>query len=157
MSKRFFARMYSYFKQALASHHSPHEIALSAAVGAFIGIMPGLGTLAAILVAVPLKLNKPAAALGSFISNPFTVGPLYALSYKTGGWLVKLDDAIRWHEVWSFQPGWWAEMSRAFPRVVIGLGVTAIAISAVLYGVVRFLAVRYQSLRHRHDVDPTNL
>ncbi len=56
-------------KKFMRLEDSPHNISLGFSVGVFLGILPFTGVLAAIAVAWYFKLNKPAAILGSFLTN----------------------------------------------------------------------------------------
>lgn len=55
------------------------------AVGAFIAFIPFPGhTIMAILSASRLNLNLPVTILGTLISNPLTIGPMFYFSYRLG-------------------------------------------------------------------------
>jgi hypothetical protein len=61
------------------------RVAVGLAVGAFFSVMvPVAQILFATAVAFALRANLPAAALGTFVSNPLTIAPLYAAAYATG-------------------------------------------------------------------------
>jgi uncharacterized protein (DUF2062 family) len=64
-------------------------IAGGLALGLFCGMIPGpLQMLAAISFAIVLRVNLPAAVLGTCFSNPFTIVPLYMLAYTLGLWCM---------------------------------------------------------------------
>ena len=57
------------------------------AVGLFCGMIPGpLQMIAAISLAIILRVNLPMAILGTFFTNPLTILPLYWLAYSIGLW-----------------------------------------------------------------------
>jgi uncharacterized protein len=64
----------------------PHYVALGMAIGVFVAITPTIPfhTILAIALAVFLKASKPAAIIGVWASNPFTVVFLYIACFKTG-------------------------------------------------------------------------
>jgi hypothetical protein len=67
-------------------HGSPQEVAAGAALGTFIAFTPTIGfqiVLAATLATL-LRINRPAAILMVWISNPFTLAPVYAATYWVG-------------------------------------------------------------------------
>mgnify|MGYP005842479071 CR=1 FL=1 len=68
----------------------PPEIALGFALGIFVGMSPfmGLHTAMAVFIASLLKWNKVAAAIGVWISNPFTAPILYGITYYIGANLL---------------------------------------------------------------------
>jgi uncharacterized protein (DUF2062 family) len=65
---------------------SPHRIALGFALGTFTAFLPflGLHTVTAILLAFIARANKAVALLCSWISNPFTVIPIFVPCYLLG-------------------------------------------------------------------------
>ena len=70
----------------------PHEIALGVALGIFAGAMPivPFQTAFAVFLALLFKGSKIAAALGTWISNPFNWYFLYFYTYKIGAWIIGL-------------------------------------------------------------------
>lgn len=64
----------------------PHYVALGMAIGVFVAITPTIPfhTILAIVLALIFKASKPAAVLGVWVSNPFTVVFLYIACYKVG-------------------------------------------------------------------------
>lgn len=65
---------------------SPERIARGLAIGIFSGFFPFFGAqmILAVLLAIPLRANKLAAALGTWISNPLTYLPLYLFNFHVG-------------------------------------------------------------------------
>ena len=59
---------------------------MGVALGAFIAFTPliGLQTLLAALVATVVGASKKAAMLAVWISNPLTMGPIFAVTYQLG-------------------------------------------------------------------------
>ncbi len=84
------------YERFLKIRGEPREIALGLALGIFIGMLPvlGLQTVSAIFFASLLKWNKISAALGTLISNPLTIPPLYALTYFVGNKLMGLRQGL---------------------------------------------------------------
>lgn len=66
--------------------------------GIFIGIVPiyGLQTLAAVGLAVLLRLNKPLTLAATFINNPLLLPPIVAGSVELGGFL-RHGSFLPWH------------------------------------------------------------
>ena len=100
---------------------SPSQRALGLGVGIFSGCFPlfGVQTLMGVFLAKILKANRILAALGTWISNPFTYVPLYYFNYKVGSLLLNKDKGIvdfshiTTREFW-FQ-GWYLSS-----RIIIG-------------------------------------
>lgn len=77
------------FRQILVIKDSPGLLALSFSTGIFIGMSPLLGihTLLGVIVAWRFRLNKLVTLLGVYITNPWTIIPIYSF----GTWFgVKL-------------------------------------------------------------------
>ena len=61
-------------------------------MGLFIAFMPIPGhTIGAILLALFLRVNVPAAVIGSLASNPLTVVPMFLVAYRLGLALLGFD------------------------------------------------------------------
>jgi uncharacterized protein (DUF2062 family) len=75
-----------YIQRVKALNGDPHYVAMGMGIGVFIAGTPTIPfhTVLAIALAVLLKASKPAAILGTWVSNPFTVVFLYAACYQTG-------------------------------------------------------------------------
>ena len=75
----------------LKQNGSPFFNAKGMAVGVFCGCFPffGLQTLIGLFLARVVKGNLFLAAIGTWISNPFTYVPLYFFNYKVGSSLLK--------------------------------------------------------------------
>lgn len=64
-------------------------IAGGLAVGLFCGMIPGpLQMLAALSLAIVLRVNLPVAVMGTFFTNPLTILPLYLLAFMIGQWCI---------------------------------------------------------------------
>ena len=75
---------------------SPFFNAKGAAVGVFCGCFPffGFQTLLGLCLARVAKGNLFLAAIGTWISNPFTYIPLYFFNYKVGSYFIKTSSDI---------------------------------------------------------------
>jgi len=88
--KQFNNRLARIFKKALNRflkiRGNPREVALGMSLGLFVGMTPfmGLHTVIAIFLAALLKWNKISAALGVWVTNPFTAPFIYGITYFTG-------------------------------------------------------------------------
>ena len=70
----------------VAIRETPRQVALGVALGSFIAFTPfiGLQMLLAALVATIAGASKKAAMLAVWISNPVTMGPIFAFTYHLG-------------------------------------------------------------------------
>ncbi len=88
---------------------SPFFNAKGIAVGVFCGCFPffGFQTLLGLFLARVVKGNLFLAAVGTWISNPFTYAPLYFFNYKVGSSLLRnspdiiLEKNLMIKELWE--------------------------------------------------------
>ena len=83
---------------------SPKKIAISFAVGVFIGMSPilGLHTVLGIAAAWIFRLNKFVTIIGVYITNPWTIVPIYTFATWFGAKLLgvkKIIPAIDWNNI----------------------------------------------------------
>ena len=117
---------------------SPSQRALGFGVGIFSGCFPffGLQTLMGVFLAKILKGNSILAALGTWISNPFTYVPLYYFNYRVGSLLINNEkdivdfSHITTNELWS--QGWYLSSRIIMGSTSVGL-VTGIVGGICLY------------------------
>ena len=117
---------------------SPSQRALGFGVGIFSGCFPffGLQTLMGVFLAKICKGNSILAAVGTWISNPFTYVPLYYFNYKVGSFLLNTDkdlvdiSLITTNELWS--QGWYLSSRLLMGSICVGL-LTGIIGGSCLY------------------------
>jgi uncharacterized protein (DUF2062 family) len=70
-------------------HLSRRSVPGALSVGLFVAFIPiPFQMVLAAAVAIPLRVNLPVAASTVWITNPFTMPPLFFLAYKLGAWLL---------------------------------------------------------------------
>ena len=106
---------------------SPSQRALGFGVGIFSGCFPffGFQTLMGVFLAKIFKGNRILAAVGTWISNPFTYVPLYYFNYRVGSLLFNTDKGlvdvshITTNELWS--QGWYMSCRLLIGSICVGL------------------------------------
>ena len=105
---------------------TPYFKAKGTAAGVFSGCFPffGFQTILGIFLARIIKGNLVLAAIGTWISNPFTYIPLYFLNYRIGSFLLNDKDIIIQpslvkEEFW--EQGWFIISRLILGSCVIGL------------------------------------
>lgn len=106
-------------KSVLALDDSPHAIALGIAIGVFVGLTPTVGIQTGLIIAVVFLtrrffyFNASAAMAATYVSNPFTMLPMYYFWYRLGTWFVpgsmsfdELSLALEFDGV----SGWWSSV-----------------------------------------------
>ncbi|MDE5094321.1 MAG: DUF2062 domain-containing protein [Trichodesmium sp. St11_bin5] len=83
---------------------TPEYIARGLALGVFAGLFPifGLQTIVGIVLATLFQGNKVAAAAGTWVSNPLTYLPIYAINFQVGQWLLKYQEEFIPESIHSF-------------------------------------------------------
>ena len=76
---------------------SPQKISLGFALGVFLGVMPGTGPTATLLLALLFRLNRVSALLGCFLTNTWTTFLTFLLAIKAGSYIMGVD----WHSVYA--------------------------------------------------------
>ncbi len=83
-------------RQILSVKESPRKIALAFALGVFIGMSPLLGihTVLGIVAAWIFRLNKFVTIVGVFVTNPWTIVPIYTFGTWVGAKLLGIDRLV---------------------------------------------------------------
>jgi len=90
MSRQIQVRLRRMLRSIVTLHGSPRDIALGTAIGVFVAFTPTIGfqMLIAALIATVLRANRFAAVIPPWITNPFTIPPIFALTYWVGTWFT---------------------------------------------------------------------
>jgi uncharacterized protein (DUF2062 family) len=83
-------------QQVIAIKDSPKKIALSFAIGVFLGMSPllGLHTVLGIVFAWLFRLNKFVTIVGVYVTNPWTIIPIYTFATWVGARILGIDHLI---------------------------------------------------------------
>ncbi len=120
------ARLYKYyllklrrvFRKLARSRGTSHKIALGAALGVFVAFTPTVGfqMIIAFAFATLIRVNRLAAVLPVWITNPLTILPIYSFNYWIGLLLVggpglkefeaKMGEIIKHVEVNGISGSW---------------------------------------------------
>jgi uncharacterized protein (DUF2062 family) len=106
------------------------------------GLIPApVQMLAAVVFAIPLRANVPAAAAATWYTNPLTFIPLYLLAYQIGQWVTgdTAPAAIPPEMQWTFSgiadaiPQMMHWMEAAGTTLLIGLGIQSLLFAIAGY------------------------
>lgn len=135
-------------------------VALGVALGIGIGVFPvPLQMPAAMLVAVALRANVAAAAAATWLTNPFTMAPIWALAAYLGSFVVPQDAPItpvpalvNWH--WASPTTWpsafWEQVVSWGPALLVGFPIAGLVLGTAAYAVVYWgwaLLIRQERVR----------
>lgn len=135
---------------------SPQKVAIGFGLGVFLGVMPAMGPIAALFLAMVFKVNRVSALLGSIITNTWLSIPVFILSIKAGSLVVGTSyDKIRagWSALsndFSLDKLFRLSVNDIVAPVIIGYVVVAAAIGVIAYAaallVVRLRKEKYYSV-----------
>jgi uncharacterized protein len=89
--------------QLLQLDDTPHRIALAFGIGVWLAFFPLLGihTILGLLIAFLFRLNRAAILVGIYVSNPWTLAPLYMAGTIVGCEILGVSSAeltnVDWH------------------------------------------------------------
>jgi len=76
--------MKKFFQRFIGIEDTPHKIAAGAATGIFLGVLPGPGVTASIVIASILRINRLAAIAGAVATNHWTTIFMFPLAAAVG-------------------------------------------------------------------------
>ena len=121
---------------------TPYFKAKGTAAGVFSGCFPffGFQTFLGVFLARIIKGNLVLAAIGTWISNPFTYIPLYLLNFKVGSFILNddttiiVDPTLLKDQLW--QQGW-----LIISRLIIGSAFIGLVLGLIT-GVITYYLVK---------------
>lgn len=139
---------------------TPHSIALGTAIGVFIGMTPTFGIQMLLVVTLAFlfrpffRFNQIAALLAVYISNPFTMVPIYWFNYRLGTLFTHSN--VTWDEFvdlfhYSKFSEWFVTISNVFytlgAPLIIGSFLVATVLALPTYPLMLRLVERVQRRR----------
>lgn len=145
-----------FIKQFFLINDAPQKVAGGAAVGIFLGIVPGEGVLATLVVASIFRINKLAATAGVLAVNMWTTALVLPLAAMTGCALFGIEYQVLIDQFYSsYKAGYKTFLigtvffDIALP-LLVGFFIVAGAISAVFYFLLYFILKR-KHIEHLKD------
>lgn len=119
---------------------SPQKIAQGLGLGVFLGVMPGVGIIAALVMASLLRMNRASAALGALLTNTWSSFIIFIFSIKVGALVLNL----KWQEV---HQNWimllkdfhWASLLKISVLEVIFPIAVGYLIISLLFGIIAYI------------------
>ncbi|MFW5498544.1 MULTISPECIES: DUF2062 domain-containing protein [unclassified Maridesulfovibrio] len=135
-----------YYLKLMRINASPHNIAMGVACGVFGGcfpVIPGLPlqTVIAVVMAFFTRSSKIAAAIATWISNPFNWLLFYYVQFKIGTFLLPIEvqfDPAKWQVSDFMEIGWQGVTILIFGGFVLGVPLAIIAYFIALYFIRRY-------------------
>lgn len=131
---------------------SPGKIALSFGIGVFVGMSPllGLHTILGILFAWLFRLNKFVTIVGVYITNPWTIVPIYTFATWLGAKLLGLEHIlpdVNWHTIGI--TGLVKDLEPILPSFVVGTTFLGVACGIIGYVLIYFAVIRHRKSEGR--------
>ena len=98
--RRIIAKAKKWAVKLATQNSTPHEIAFGLAAGILVGWLPimGIQMVVVILLTLPFRLNRFAAASGVWITNPITFIPMYAFTYWVGAFFWRIEKVLSYED-----------------------------------------------------------
>lgn len=140
----------NFFKQFFLINDTPHKIAGGAALGIFLGIVPGEGLITTIVLSSLFRLNRLSATAGVLATNMWTTAAVLPLAAGVGGILsgasgreLVADFDRTYHLGWKFFLSKAILLDVALP-LVAGFFIVAVIIALAFYFLLYYLLVNHK-------------
>ena len=154
--------IYGYLQRLLALDDTPERIATAFSIGVFLAFSPllGLHTILGLAIAFIFRLNRAAVLIGVFVSNPWTIVPIYTAGAYLGWHLFGsstppvLPD-LRLANLWHF--GYWRDVlfdEHILKTLVLGSTILSFVAAGVSYPLALWVirGERAYRARHKHGI-----
>ncbi len=121
------------------------KVAMGVAVGLAVGVIPlPIQMLLGALGAVLFRCNVAAAVAATWLTNPFTLVPIWGLALWLGSWVVPTQGAsqmpavlaLDWTAPSTWGPALWDWLSAMGPAWLVGMPMAAVVLGVAAYIVV---------------------
>jgi uncharacterized protein (DUF2062 family) len=151
-------RIRDYIKQFFLIDDTPHKVSGGAALGAFLGIIPGEGVLATLFFAYIFRLNRLAALAGVLAFNMWTTFIALPAAAAIGGLIFRIDPRTLsndFHETlslgWQYIFSWNVLRETAIP-LLTGYIVLAGSVAAIIYFGLLYLLIKRKKLKEKEHL-----
>jgi uncharacterized protein (DUF2062 family) len=157
-------RIQPFIKRMIAHERSPRRLALTCALGIYIGISPfvGLHTAMIFIFGWTFALSIPVLfTVSVLIHNPWTMMPVYAIDHLFGKWLFTTlgIDYLQWDPTWIeafnlFLQNHTGIAGLSLSAFFIGGNVLAVSTSVMMYPLMKRIFTKYlseSSGKHQHS------
>lgn len=145
-----------FFRSFFLINDTPHKVAAGAALGVFLGILPGEGLLATIILSSLFRFNRLAATAGVLAVNMWSTVLILPLAAMTGGTIFGVSPnslTQSFHQ--SYQLGWQSFVTRIFLLdialpLLVGFFLVTGAIALISYLAIRIILKHYKPQNSEH-------
>ncbi len=143
------------YLKIIGINDSPHKIAGGFAVGVFLGIIPGAGPIASVVMAYLFRVNRAAALAGSVLTNTWFSIVTFALAIKIGGFLT----GTNWQQIYSdakllFEHMSWQKFTDGSSWTILkpllaGYAVVGLVFGLCIYVIVLIIVIAYRRRKNK--------
>lgn len=133
---------------------SPHKVAAGAALGIFLGIIPGEGVIATLVLASLFRFNRLSATAGIFATNMWTTIVFLPIAAAIGGFLFHMNPSnliqnfdSTYHLGLKFFLSKLILMDLVLP-LVVGFIIAALVTSLIFYFILYF-SLKYKRIKFK--------
>lgn len=151
---RSYRKIRRFFEKFFLIDDTPFKVAAGAALGIFLGIVPGEGVITTLILASVLRFNRLSATAGVLATNMWTTAVVLPLAAVIGGFLFQVSPSeliqsfdSTYHLGWEFFLSKIILKELVFP-IVVGFVIAASAISLVFYFLLYSL-LKYRKIKFK--------
>jgi len=155
------------YRRILKQKGTPESVALGLAIGVFVAFTPtvGLQMILAALAATLLGASRTAAVIPVWITNPFTIPPVFAFTYAIGKGILggppvsevtnSLSGAVQsmerfsWYEIHELFTTFFRIGTEAFLDMLLGGAIVGAVCAGITYPITVRTIRRFRALRAR--------
>jgi uncharacterized protein (DUF2062 family) len=133
---------------------SPHKIAAGAALGIFLGIIPGEGVMTTLVLSSLFRFNRLSATAAILAANMWTTILILPLATIVGGFLFGINPEIltsNFHETYTLGWNYFFSKMILFELVlplmvgfIVSAGIISLAFYFLLYFLLKYKKVRFK-------------
>lgn len=135
----------NFFQHFFTLDDTTHNIAGGAALGIFLGILPGEGVAATLIVAALLRLNKASATIGVLAVNMWATVVVFPIAAFLGGFIFNISPSVlsaNFQQTYDLGLKYFLSKAIFFDLalpLIVGFVISAGIISLVFYFIIFFL------------------
>lgn len=147
-------RFRNFIKRFFLIDDTPHKIAAGAALGIFMGIMPGEGFISALILATIFRFNRLATTAGVAITNMWVTFLVLPLAAIVGGFLFGISPNVlneNFQSTYKLGIKYFFTETILFQLVlplIVGFFIVSVSIALIFYFLLYFL-LKYKKIRFK--------
>lgn len=144
------------YEKIFRINDTAHKISLGLGLGVFCGIIPGTGPIAALFLALLLRVNRAAALLGSLLTNTWLSIITFILSVKIGSVIMGLDwQSVRGDWLLILDKFRWISFFKLSVLKIVLPVVVGYVIVAFILGIATYLIALVILIKAKYTNQPT--